>query len=258
MPTVSIMFLGSKKRVDFWQQAAFFGKIREHRRARLDGATASSNLRQAKLLDDLAPGYNTGDDGPFYTPAEGRFPRDGKTYQPAFLLTGEKPKPGEDPRKALGRILPTHIQFARAAVNIVWQKLMVVGLVEPYDGFDLKRLDPKNPPPAPWTIQPANPELLEALAEDFRDAQLQHSSCHQDHHEIQRVSAFHQLSRRMEGRLYSVLCAAVCPCFDGSGSRRCLTQATDAPFTLKQYGADRQYVKELTNPLDVSMSRRVR
>ena len=44
----------------------------------------------------------------------------------------------------------------------------MVGLVEPYDGFDLMRLDPKNPPKAPWTIQPANPELLEALAEDFR------------------------------------------------------------------------------------------
>jgi Protein of unknown function (DUF1553) len=46
---------------------------------------------------------------------------------------------------------------------------MVVGLVEPIDGFDLARLDPKNPPPKPWTLQPANPELLQALAEDFRD-----------------------------------------------------------------------------------------
>ena len=53
--------------------------------------------------------------------------------------TGEKPKPGEEPRKALGRIMPTHLQFSRAAVNIVWQKLMVIGLVEPYDGFDLRR-----------------------------------------------------------------------------------------------------------------------
>jgi len=159
------MFLGSMKRTDFWQQAAFFGKMRSIGSS--DGSGRNMYGEQA-LLDDLAPGYNTGDDGQYYTPAEGRFPRDGKTYEPAFLLTGEKPKPGEDPRKALGRILPSHIQFARAAVNIVWQKLMVVGLVEPYDGFDLKRLDPKNPPPKPWTIQPANPELLEALAEDFR------------------------------------------------------------------------------------------
>ena len=83
-------------------------------------------------------------------------------------MTGEKPRPGEDPRKALARILPSHIQFARAAVNLLWAKLMVVGLVEPTDGFDLMRLDSKNPPPKPWTLQPANPELLQALAEDFR------------------------------------------------------------------------------------------
>src|SRR5207248_10128607 len=122
----------------------------------------------SSLFDVLAPGYNTGNDGVCYTPAEVRFPRYGRTYEPSFLLTGEKPKPGEDPRKALARILPNHIQFSRATVNIVWQKLMVIGLVEPYDGFDLMRLDPKNPPPKPWTIQPSNPELLETLAEDFR------------------------------------------------------------------------------------------
>ena len=161
------LFLASKKRVDFWQQAAFFGKLRNIGKSS-PGIAGASFYNGSSMFDDLAPGYNTGDDGEFFTPAEGRFPRDGKTYQPAFLLTGEKPRPGEDPRKALGRILPTHIQFARTAVNIVFQKLMVVGLVEPYDGFDLTRLDPKNPPPAPWTIQPTNPELLEALAEDFR------------------------------------------------------------------------------------------
>src|SRR5207249_4307505 len=159
------MFLGSRKRTDFWQQAAFFGKMRNIGAS--DGS-ARNFYGGSSLFDDLAPGYNTGNDGGFYTPAEGRFPRDGRTYEPAFVLTGEKPKPGEEPRKALARILPNHFQFARATVNIIWQKLMVIGLVEPYDGFDLMRLDPKNPPPKPWTIQPSNPELLEALAEDFR------------------------------------------------------------------------------------------
>src|ERR1051326_4296454 len=159
------MFLGSKRRADFWQQAAFFGNLRNIGSS--DGSGRNFYGEQAQY-DDLAPGYNTGDDWPYYTPAEGRFPRDGKTYQPAFIMTGEKPKPGEDPRKALARILPSNIQFARAAVNMIWAKLMVVGLVEPIDGFDPARLDPKNPPPKPWTLQPANPELLQALAEDFR------------------------------------------------------------------------------------------
>jgi len=73
-----------------------------------------------------------------------------------------------NPRQELARIAPSNIQFSRAAVNLVWGKLMVVGLVEPYDGFDLLRLDPDNPPPAPWTIQPTNPWLLDAMAKDFQ------------------------------------------------------------------------------------------
>src|SRR5213078_3983439 len=75
----------------------------------------------------------------------------------------------ENPRLALARMVTSHPQFRRAAVNILWGKLMTVAFVEPYNGFDLMRLDPKNPPPAPWTLQPTNPELLQTLAEDFRD-----------------------------------------------------------------------------------------
>jgi len=159
------LFLGSKKRTDFWGQAAFLGNLR------LVGYTrgAAQGWGGDASFDDLAPGYNTGDDGAYYTPAENRFPRDGQNHEPVFLLTGEKPKPGETARKALGRILPTHIQFSRATVNIIWGHLMEIGFVEPYNGFDLMRLDPKNPPPAPWTLQPNDPELLQALAEDFRD-----------------------------------------------------------------------------------------
>jgi len=225
------MFLGSMKRVDFWQQAAFFGKMRSIGSS--DGSGRNFYGEQAQV-DDFAPGYNTGDDWPYYTPAEGRFPRDGKTYQPAFLLTGEKPKPGEDPRKALARILPSHIQFARAAVNIVWQKLMVVGLVEPFDGFDLKRLDPKNPPPAPWTIQPNNPELLQALAEDFRD----------HNYSIQRViktimkSNAYQLSPQFPGEWKN----AYIPYYARRFARvltppeavDMVAQATGAPFSIKE------------------------
>jgi len=239
------MFLGSKKRVDFWQQAAFFGKMRN---VGYSDGSARSFYGGNSLFDDLAPGYNTANDGTYYTPAEGRFPRDGKTYEPAFLLTGEKPKPGEDPRKALARILPSHIQFARASVNIVWQKLMVIGLVEPYDGFDLNRLDPKNPPKAPWTIQPANPELLEALAEDFR---THNYSIHRVIKNIMKSNAY-QLSASFPGEwkdayvpYYARRFARV---LTGPEAVDIVTQATGAPYELKLYGEDRQYVKELTSP----------
>jgi Protein of unknown function (DUF1549)/Protein of unknown function (DUF1553) len=242
------MFLGSRKRTDFWQQAAFFGKMRNIGAS--DGS-ARNFYGGSSLFDDLAPGYNTGDDGKFYTPAEGRFPRDGKTYEPVFLLTGEKPKPGEDPRKALARMVPNHIQFSRATVNIVWQKLMVIGLVEPYDGFDLMRLDPKNPPPAPWTIQPSNPALLEALAEDFRSHNF---SIHRVIKNIMKSNAY-QLSASFPGEwkdaYVSYHARRFARVLTGPEAVDMVTQATSAPFELKLYGADRQYVKELTSPLSL-------
>jgi hypothetical protein len=54
-------------------------------------------------------------------------------------------------------------------VNYIWEKFMVVAFVSPSNGFDPARLDPRNPPAAPWTLQPTNPELLEALTQWFRD-----------------------------------------------------------------------------------------
>src|SRR6266478_6245677 len=167
------LFLTTKKRSDFHQEAAFFGKTRNI-------ATWSDRSKMPSsaqdVIDDLGPGYKTDNDAPFYTMAEGRFPRKAGTYEPAFILTGEKPRPGMNPRQELARIAPSHIQFSRAAVNLVWGKLMVVGFVEPYDGFDLLRLDPNNPPPKPWTIQPTNPQLLDAMAKDFQanNYSLQH------------------------------------------------------------------------------------
>jgi hypothetical protein len=244
------LFLASMKRTDFWQQAAFFGKMRNIGAMGPEGSARSSNNGKG-LFDDLAPGYNTGDDGQFYTPAEGRFPRDGKTYEPAFLLTGEKPRPGENPRKALARIVPSHIQFSRALVNIIWQKLMVVGLVEPYDGFDLKRLDPKNPPPAPWTIQPSNPELLQALAEDFREHKFS------VHHVIKTImkSSAYQLSTSFPGEWKDAYIAYHARRFSrvltGPEAVDIVAEATDVPFALRQVGESKRYVKELTSPANL-------
>ena len=160
------IFLGSRKRVDFWQQAAFFGKMRN---IGYSDGSARSFYGGSSMFDDLAPGYNTGNDGLFYTPAEGRFPRDGRTYEPVFLLTGERPRPGEDPRKALARILPSHIQFARATVNLFWSELFGVGIVDPPTGFDLARYGvPPAYIPAPWTPQTIQSDLLDAIAKDFQ------------------------------------------------------------------------------------------
>ena len=82
-----------------------------------------------------------------------------------FSLTG--PNSGEAYRPAMARLVTSDFQFARAAVNYVWAAFFGMGIVDPPDQFDPARLDPNNPPPAPWTLQPSNPDLLNALAEDF-------------------------------------------------------------------------------------------
>ncbi len=246
------LFLTAQKRTDFWQQAAFYGKMRNIGSSR---GAARSNSGGNPLFDDLAPGYNTADDGRFYTPAESRFPRDGRTYEPAFLLTGEQPESGENPRKALARMIANDIQFSRATVNLIWAKLMVVGLVEPYDGFDLYRLDPANPPPAPWTIQPSNPELLSALAEDFRANDF---SIHRVIKTIMKSNAY-QLSTAFEGEWKDAYIPYHARRFarvlTGPEAVDIVAQATATPFDFQQFGRSPEYVKELSNPLGLIGSR---
>ncbi|MBI2815948.1 MAG: DUF1553 domain-containing protein [Acidobacteria bacterium] len=86
---------------------------------------------------------------------------------PVYWFSGQKPAPGENYRVAFAREATSDFQFARAAVNYIWKEFFGVGLVDPPDQFDPARLDPDNPPPAPWSLQPSNPRLLNALAQDF-------------------------------------------------------------------------------------------
>jgi hypothetical protein len=92
------------------------------------------------------------------------------SISPAYLFgnsPGEQPKAGENYRAALARMITADPQFARATVNHLWAYFFGVGLVDPPDQFDPLRLDPDNPPPAPWTLQPSNPRLLNALSTAF-------------------------------------------------------------------------------------------
>jgi hypothetical protein len=93
-----------------------------------------------------------------------------KTVTPAYLFTGAKPASGEDYRAALARYVTGDFQFARASVNYLWAQFFGVGIVDPPDQFDPARLDPQNPPPAPWTLQPTNAHLLNGLAQHFIDS----------------------------------------------------------------------------------------
>lgn len=148
------IWLSRQKRASLWRQASFFGKT---------FIGPSFGRFPQFRVKDTAPGYNPA------SVSSLRPPRKADTdVTPTFLLTGEHALPGESDRQAYARIITSHPQFARATVNLFWSELMGRGIVEnPFD-FDLARQDPKNPPPAPWMIQPSHPELLDALAEDFR------------------------------------------------------------------------------------------
>jgi hypothetical protein len=90
--------------------------------------------------------------------------------KPVYPFSGNGPTAGENYRDALAREVTADFQFARAMVNRIWKEFFVIGLVEPVDQFDPARLDPDRPPPEPWKLQPSNPRLLNALAQDFIDS----------------------------------------------------------------------------------------
>jgi hypothetical protein len=177
------VWLSGKKRSEFFQNSAFLGNSRylmywEH------GKPQSGEF----MIDDANPGYDTKGVSMI------RVPRFGGPKDPAFILTGEKPKPGAEPREEMGRLLTSNPQFARATVNLFWARLMGFGIVEPFDEFDLARLDPKHLP-AGWQLQASHPELLEKLAADFR------SNGYSVRHLLATIcrSNAYQLSARFEG-----------------------------------------------------------
>jgi len=86
---------------------------------------------------------------------------------PLYIFTNDSPAKGENYRAGLARALTADPQFARATVNYLWAYFFGVGLVDPPDQFDPARLDPDNPPPDPWTLQPSNPALLNSLTQQF-------------------------------------------------------------------------------------------
>ncbi|MCC2669538.1 MAG: hypothetical protein K0Q72_2009 [Armatimonadetes bacterium] len=140
-----------KQRSDFWAMAAFFGKTR----------VRIVPFQDRFTITEDGTGYDAN------APSSVRLQRRGTPVRPTFLLTGQKADPAKPLRPQFARLLTSHPQFARATVNLFWKEFFGLGIVDPVDSFDLARQDPGKPLPNPWTVQPTNPELLQALGADF-------------------------------------------------------------------------------------------
>jgi len=220
-------YLSKKRRSDFYRNSSFLGRNR-YLMYWEQGKPQSGEF----YIDDAAPGYDTKGASMI------RVPRFGGPGDPAFFLTGEKPKPGEEPREALGRMITAHPQFARATANLFWAKLMSVGIVEPYDEFDLD-----NP------AQASHPELLDELAADFR------ANGHSIRNLFQTIcrSSAYQLSARFPGewkeshaKYYARKLVRQLAAEEIHDS---IALATSKPGNFKTRGAERSWAMQMSGPV---------
>ena len=185
------LWLTSKTRVDFWQQAAFFGNTRIFRPGgtryyvmfdgvlprpdKLAGGNKAASMERRQGLaafefSSVPDNDSIQTDYRMDAPSKLRIARDPQAEVfPAFILDGSTPVPGKNPREELARMITSSQQFAKVTVNLIWAQLMTVGIVDPPLDWDLARQDPEKPPPEPWTLQPSHPKLLEALAKAFQE-----------------------------------------------------------------------------------------
>src|SRR5262249_14802926 len=131
-------YLAARKRTEFWQQSAFVSRMV------VSILAVDAFFQQSHIVfrDRTTGGYNT------YVDANNPGPRPARTggpYSARYMFTGETPGDA-DSRQELARIITSDRQFARAAVNYLWADLFKYGIVDPPNGWDLSRIDLKNPP----------------------------------------------------------------------------------------------------------------
>ena len=124
----------------FWGLAAFFGGLKE--------------LVDSKVVIDVLGGGHVDQPREMVT----LHPRTKAKVVPAFLdSTKLPPNRWMDPRMRLAEWMTAHPYFAESTVDRFWSYFLGRGIVDPVDDFRSS-----NPP--------TNPELLKALAADFKDS----------------------------------------------------------------------------------------
>ncbi|HEX4593769.1 MAG TPA: DUF1553 domain-containing protein [Bryobacteraceae bacterium] len=147
-------------RTDAESMAAFFARTRLTRYPAAD--TSDSYYNSSVATDAVTTaGYDLNTN---YGNRPNRVPvGTTKTLTPVYQSSGATPSDGNW-RNGFAWFLINDPMFARNMSNRLWKAMFNLGLVDPVDQMDPARLDPNNPPAAPWTLQAANPVLLEKLA----------------------------------------------------------------------------------------------
>ncbi len=229
-------------RMDAWRMASFFSRMRLNRYGQQATQYTDPMYNSADVQDATAGQYDLNVTfGNRPARCTNGLPLDPKTNKcpvaisaaanqvtPEYRVTGAKPKDGNW-RAAFADNMVVDPMFARNFANRIWKQLFNMGLVDPVDGLDPDRLDPNNPPPAPWTLQATHPELLEKLAGAFVDSGY-------DLREFIRIivgSSAYQLSSRYDGDWkveYIPLFARHYPRrLDGEEIHDAIAQATGVP-----------------------------
>jgi hypothetical protein len=138
-------------------------------------------------------------------------------------------------------MMTAHIQFSRATMNWIWGRLMTVAFVEPYDGFDL----------AQWERQATNPELLDALANEFR------SHNYSVQHVVRTImkSSAYGLSSRFDGEWKDAYAPYYARKYirvlSGPEVIDAVTAVTNRPARYRLDGVAMSRVKQLATPQNV-------
>ncbi len=136
---------------DFYQFAAFFAKVGRKGTGLSPPISGGEEIVYAATKGDVKHPLTGETMKP--TPLFGAIPEVGETSEVSATSDGVE----SDPRQSLAEWMTSsdNDYFAKVQVNRVWAILMGRGLVEPVD--DLRTTNP-----------PTNPELLDALAEEFQ------------------------------------------------------------------------------------------
>lgn len=130
---------------EVWGQDEFFGTAAYFSRVGYKGTGISAPISGSEEFVFTAPRGSV------------KHPLTGEDVVPKPLIGKAPIEDGEDPRAAFVRWMasPENPYFAQVAVNRIWTEVMGRGIVEPVD--DIRATNP-----------PSNPELINALAREFR------------------------------------------------------------------------------------------